>query len=66
MPEPSERDLEMARNCEERILFRLTEALASIGLAHIIPAPKGLAKWIALFIADAREEGRREERARSR
>lgn len=64
-PVPSERDREMARGCAERIILRLTEGLASIGLGHVEPAPKQMDEWIALHLAIAREEGRVEERERS-
>jgi hypothetical protein len=56
----SEQDFARAREIEERILFRLKEGLDSLGLAHINPAPKRLAEFIAIHLAEVREEGRQE------
>jgi hypothetical protein len=57
MAEPTERDRERAREIEERIIFRQKEGLDAIGLTHIVPAPKGLAEFLALHLAAARREG---------
>jgi hypothetical protein len=55
-----ERDLARAREMEERIIFRLKEGLAMLGLGHVNPAPKNLAEYIAMHLSEVREEGRRD------